>query len=211
MPEGQEAIYYLTGKSREAISSSPHLEAFRKQGYEVLLLSDAVDEVWVQSVFQYKEKPFQSVGKGVIELGSEEEKKEAEEARQEKETACKDLLEYLREKLSEEVKEVRLSARLTDSPACLVGEEADLSPQLEQMLRATGQEVPKVKRILELNPEHEVLVKLQAIFEESREDPRLEDFARLLFGQAILAEGGLPPDPGRFSRLLAKLMVLATG
>jgi molecular chaperone HtpG len=209
MKEGQETIYYLTGRSREAVEASPHLEAFKKKGYEVLLLSDAVDEVWVQSSHLYKEKKFQSVGKGTVELGSEDERKEEEESRKEKEESFKDLLSLLAKKLDEHVKEVRLSARLTDSPACLVGDAEDLSPQLEQMLRAAGQDLPSTKRILELNADHPILQKLQSIFDLNQEDPRLARYAEVLYGQAVLAEGRTPPDPAAFSRHLTEVMLEA--
>jgi molecular chaperone HtpG len=210
MKEGQETIYHMTGKSRSAIESSPHLEAFRKKGYEVLLLSDPVDEVWVQSVFEYKDKSFQSVGKGTVDLGSEEEKKEADEELQKEQEEFSDLLALLQKKLDENVKEVRLSTRLTESPACLVGEAHDLSPQLEQMLRSAGQEVPVVKRILELNPAHAILKKLQEIFSLNQEDPRLARYAHVLHGQALLAEGNTPPDPAAFSKHLVELMLETT-
>lgn len=209
MKEGQDTIYYLTGKSRVAVEGSPHLEAFRKKGYQVLLLSDPVDEVWVQSVVDYKEKKFQSVGKGTVELGTEEERKQEEEQRQEKQESFKDLMSLLQKKLDDHVKEVRLSTRLTDSPACLVGDAGDLSPQLEAMLQASGQEIPSAKRILELNAEHAILQRLQSIFDLNQEDPRLIRYAQVLYGQAVLAEGRTPPDPAAFTRHLTEIMVEA--
>jgi molecular chaperone HtpG len=207
MTEGQDTIYYLTAESREKAVASPHLEAFREKGYEVLLLSDPVDEVWTQSVFEFKGKKFQSVGKGTVELGTEEERKKAEKERKESEKTYGSLLECLKARLGEEVKDVRLSARLTTSPACLVGEAADLSPQLEQLLRATGQDVPHAKRILELNPKHPLLEKLQKVYEADKDDPRLGDYAELLAGFALLAEGGQLPDASRFTQHLVDLMV----
>jgi molecular chaperone HtpG len=207
MKEGQEEIYYLTGKSRAAVLASPHLEAFKKKEYEVLLLSDPVDEVWVESSFTYKEKNLKSVGKGTVELGSEEERKAEEEEREEKEKTLKDLLEVIQKHLDEHVKEVRLSTRLTDSPACLVGEAGDMTPQLEQMLRASGQEIPEVKRILELNPDHAIVSKLNQFFLLSADDPRLERYSQVLLGQALLAEGHLPPDPAAFSKELTEVML----
>ncbi len=207
MKDGQDAIYFLTGKSRDAVEASPHLEAFKKKGYEVLLLSDSVDEVWVQSVQTHKEKRFQSAAKGTVELGTEEERKEEEESLKEKEDSFKDLMSLLQKKLDDHVKEVRLSTRLTDSPACLVGDAEDLSPQLEAMLRASGQEMPDVKRILELNAEHAILQKLQSIFDLNQEDDRLSRYAQVLFGQAVLAEGRTPPDPASFSQHLTEVMI----
>ncbi|MBM4352417.1 MAG: molecular chaperone HtpG [Deltaproteobacteria bacterium] len=210
MKEGQEAIYYLTGRSRTSIEQSPHLEAFKAKGIEVLLLSDPVDEIWVQSVPDYKGKKLQSVGKGEVDLGTEEEKKQQEEKRKEEQSSLGDLLQALAGHLEEQVKEVRLSSRLTSSPACLVSGPGDLTPQLEQMLRATGQEIPQVKRTLEVNPGHPLIQRLNAIFAVSKDDARLPRYARLLYGQAILAEGGIPPEPAEFSRLLAEVFVEAT-
>jgi molecular chaperone HtpG len=209
MPQDQQAIYYMTGESRKTIENSPHLEAFRAKGYEVLLLTDPVDEVWVQSVFEFEGKSLQSVGKGSVELGSEEERKQAEEARQEKEKTYKSLLECLQGKLDEHVKEVRLSNRLTESPSCLVGNPSDITPQMEQLLKAMNQEVPKTKRILEVNPEHPLMGKLQAIYSANASDPALSEYAELLFGQALLAEGSALPDPAGFSKRVTQLMVQA--
>jgi len=210
MKEGQEHIYYLTGKSREAVEHSPHLEAFREKGYEVLLLTDPVDEVWAPSLYDgFQEKQLQSAAKGAATLGSEEERKATEQALEEKAKSCTALFETLQKILDEHVKEVRLSARLTTSPVCLVGNENDLTPQMEQLLRATGQEVPRVKRVLEINPNHPILEKLQTHHAANADDPRLADLVALLHGQALLAEGLQPPDPSAFSQKLAELMIRA--
>ncbi len=207
MKPEQEAVYYMTGESRARIEASPHLEAFKEKGYEVLLLSEPVDEVWTQSVFEYDGKKLQSIGKGAVELGSEEEKKQAGEARKEKEESYASLLECLKGKLDEHVKEVRLSSRLTTSPACLVSDAQDMTPQMEQMMKSMGQEMPSVKRILEINPGHAILEGLRSIYDADNEASELGDYAQLLYGQAVLAEGGTPPDPAAFSRVVADLMV----
>jgi molecular chaperone HtpG len=209
MKDGQENIYYMTGKSRESIENSPHLEAFKEKGYEVLFLTEAVDEIWVQSAFQYKEKTLKSIGKGSVELGSEEEKKKEKEEREEKEKEYKSLLDAIKGKLEDNIKEVRLSSRLRSSPVCLVGDVSDMSPQMEDLMRASGQELPKIKRILELNPTHPILVKLQEIYEKNALDPLLGEYAELLYGQALLAEGNQPADPGKFSKTIAELMIRA--
>ncbi len=209
MKDGQEAIYYITGEDRAALEKSPHLEAFFAKGYEVLYMTDPVDEIVVGHLTDYDGKKLQSVGKGTVELGTEEEKKQAEEARTEKQRAHASLLETLQKPLDEWVKEVRLSTRLKTSAVCLVGEESDLSPRLERMLREANHAAPKAKRILELNPEHPVLAKMQALHDSSADDPRLADYARLLHGQALLAEGTALPDPVDFARLVADLMVRA--
>lgn len=207
MKEDQKAIYYLTGESRATVENSPHLEAFRDRGIEVLLLTDPVDEVWTQSVFEFVGKRFQSVGKGVADLDADKDETGKPEERKEEEDRFKSLFECLQKKLDEHVKEVRVSSRLTSSPACLVGDDHDMSPQMAQMLRAMNQEVPTVKRVLEVNAHHPLLERLQAAFSANPDDPALDDQARLLYGLAVLAEGGQPPEPGRFSRLVADLAV----
>ena len=209
MPDSQEAIYYLAGESHEHVRQSPHLEAFRAKGYEVLLLSEPVDEVWTSAVNEYAGKPFQSIGQGDVELGDEAERAESKEAREEQESQLKDVLAKLQACLEEDVKQVRVSPRLTESLACLVGDTGDLSPQLEQMMRAMGQEVPKQKRVLEVNANHPVVTRLHALYQQNPDDPALADYAQLLYGQAVLAEGGELRAPGRFSRLLAELMARA--
>ncbi len=211
MKPEQKDIYYLTGESRQILEQSPHLEAFRDKGYEVLLLSDPVDEVWVPFTMEYKGKRFQNIGKGQVNLGSDEEKKKKEEALKEKQDSCKSLFELMKSHLSDHVKEVRLSSRLTSSPACLVSELNDMSPQLEQLLRASGKEMPHTKRILELNPTHPILDKMQAIHKIDASDARLREYTDLLFGQAILAEGGKPPEPAKLSKQITELLMKAIG
>jgi molecular chaperone HtpG len=209
MKEGQEKIYYLTGENREMLENSPHLEAFKEKGYEVLLLTDPVDEVWVQFASEYKDKKIQSAARGKVELGSEEERKQAEDSRKQKEEEWKSLLEFIQKKLDSNIKAVRISSRLNTSAACLVSEEGDMSPHLEALLKASGKEVPQVKRILELNPQHPLLNKMQQLFEKDKNDPKIAEFSDLLYGQALLAEGGQLPDPAGFNRKVADLMVNA--
>ena len=206
----QEAIYYMTGASRELLAKSPHLEAFEEKDIEVIFLTDPVDDVWLQQMPpEYKGKPFRSIGRGEIELGSEEEKKEAEAARKQDEEVFSDLIACIRSAVQDDVKEVRLSSRLTSSPSCLVLDEGALSPQIEAMLRQAGQEVPDTKPILELNATHPILVKLQDIFAKDGADPRLAEYAGLLYAQAVLAEGGQLAEPGAFTEKLSELMVRA--
>lgn len=206
MKDGQDLIYYITAPSREAAESSPHLEAFKNKGYEVLLLTEPVDEVWVQSVYDYEEKRLQNIAKGAANLGTEEERKQQQEELKEKEEGFSSLMEAIKSKLSDNVKEVRLTNRLTNSPACLVGDMSDMTPQLMELMRATGQDVPEQKRILELNPSHPLLEKLQGIFAKDTKDPRIATYADLLYGQSVLAEGGKLSDPGAFSRKLTEVM-----
>jgi molecular chaperone HtpG len=209
LKEGQDAIYYLTGDSRPALEQAPHLEAFKKKGYEVLLLTDPVDELVVSSLTEFQGKKLTSVGKGEVSLGTEEERKAEEAAREEKAAAHKDVLTALRVALQDDVKEVRLSTRLTDSAAVLVSEEHDLTPHLAKLLKQAGHEIPQGKRILELNPDHALVARLHALHQTDANDPRLAEFASVLFEQALLAEGTPLPDPVGFARRVVDLMVRA--
>ncbi|WP_306363340.1 molecular chaperone HtpG [Nocardia sp. CC227C] len=206
MSDGQSAIYYLTGESRQQIENSPHMEAFRAKGIEVLVLTDPVDEMWVGAVPEFDGKPFQSIAKGEVDLETEEEKKESEALREQQEKDFADVLKWLGETLAEEVKEVRLTNRLTTSPACVVGDVFDFTPMLERMYRASGQDLPHTKRILELNPTHPLVTGLRDAFaQRSAEDSSdLAETAELLYGTAVLAEGGELKDPAQFARILAE-------
>lgn len=203
MKDGQQDIYYMTGESRSIIESSPHMEAFRARNLEVLLLTDPVDEMWVEPVREFDGKRFQSIAKGQVDLDTEEEKKTAESERDQQKKDFADLLSWMTTTLQEDVKEVRLSSRLTTSPACIVGDTHDVSPTLEKMYRAMGQDMPRIKRILELNPTHPLVTGLQKAYGERENDSRLAETAELLYGMAHLAEGGELSDPARFIRLLA--------
>ncbi|HEY9332515.1 MAG TPA: molecular chaperone HtpG [Streptomyces sp.] len=205
MKDGQEHIYYLTGESREAIENSPHMEAFRAKDVEVLLLTDPVDEVWVEAEPEFDGKKLRSVAKGEVDLGTEEEKKEAATERENRQQEYADLLSWMTERLSGTVKDVRLSSRLTVSPACIVSDTHDVTPALESMYRAMGQPVPQVKRILELNPEHPLVGGLNRAYAGRDGDTGsgLEETAELLHDLALLAEGGELGDPSRFVRLMA--------
>src|ERR1700757_543132 len=203
MKEGQQQIFYATGESREQILNSPHLEAFKAKGFEVLLLTDTVDEIWLGSVTEFDGKPLQSVAKGEVDLDTEEEKTAHEAERKEREKDFADLLTWLKETLSEHVKEVRLSTRLTESPACLITDALGITPTLARMYRASGQDVPVEKRTLELNPDHPLVTGLQQAQKDRADDPSVAETAELLYGTALLAEGGTPEDPARFAELLA--------
>ncbi|MCV7100561.1 molecular chaperone HtpG [Mycobacterium palustre] len=201
MKDGQEQIFYATGESPQQLLNSPHLEAFKAKGYEVLLLTDPVDEIWVGTVTEFDGKPLQSVAKGEVDLGGEEDKSEAEREEQQKEFA--DLLTWLKETLSDHVKEVRLSNRLTESPACLITDAFGITPALARLYRASGQDVPVDKRILELNPKHPLITGLRDAHKERADDASVAETAELLYGTALLAEGGALDDPARFAELLA--------
>ncbi|MEW2325146.1 molecular chaperone HtpG [Streptomyces griseoincarnatus] len=202
MPQGQDDIYYITGESRETVDNSPHMEAFRERGIEVLLLTDPVDEVWADAVGEFEGKRLRSVAKGEIDLDAREDDRSEDEQKQQAE-AYAGLLGWMRERLDDDVKEVRLSTRLTRSPACLVADADDLTPALENMYRAMGQEVPHSRRILELNPDHALVKGLNEAYAEREDRSELADTAELLYTLAVVAEGGRPKDPARFVRLTA--------
>ena len=202
MKEGQDTIYYITADSFASAKNSPHLEVFRKKELEVLLLSDPVDEWLVNSLNEYKEKKLESVTKGELDLGKfedEEEKKEQEEVNKD----YKDIVDKIKEALEEQVKDVRLTNRLTNSPACLVKEASDMSGNLERILKQAGQAVPTSKPILELNPKHPLVEKLKA----EEDSGRFSDMAHILFDQALLAEGGHLDDPATFVSRLNQLLL----
>ncbi len=204
MGKDQQAIYYLGGSSLDGVRHSPHLERFISRDIEVLLFADPVDEFWLQHDLSYKDTPFVSISQGEIDLGKDA--TEADTPADKGDHSRFDgLLQTLRTHLQDDIKEVRLSGRLTDSPACLVGDTNDLSPQLEQMMRQMGQKPPKTKRILEVNPDHAFIERLRAIHSTNDKAPELDTYARLLHGQAILAEGGTLPDPSAYSRIVMEV------
>jgi molecular chaperone HtpG len=200
MKEGQDAIFYVTGETFNAAKNSPHLEIFRKKGVEVLLLSDRVDEWMLSFMPEFEGKKLTSVAKGGLDLGQladEAEKKEQESTEKE----FKVLLEKMKTALSEKAKDVRVTFRLTDSPACLVADENELSGNLLRMLKAAGQEAPSTKPILEINPDHPLVLKLK------HDDSAFDEWANLLFDQALLAEGGHLSDPASFVKRMNKMLL----
>jgi molecular chaperone HtpG len=200
MKEGQEAIYYVTAETFNAARNSPHLEVFRKKGIEVLLLSDRVDEWVVGHLTEFGGKPLESVARGGLDLGKLEDESERKAMEQEA-GELGDLVARIRGSLGERVKDVRVTHRLTESPACLVADEHDLSANLARMLKAAGQDVPGSRPILEINPGHPVVRRLKA------EQARFDDWASVLFDQALLAEGGQLDDPAAFVRRINALML----
>ncbi|MFK0258786.1 molecular chaperone HtpG [Streptomyces sp. NPDC090445] len=203
MKDGQDAIYYLTGETRAMVENSPHMEAFAAKGYEVLILTDPVDEVWVEQVPGFDGHRFQSVAKGQVDLDQAADgdgEADSDKAKRDQDFAA--LLPWMATSLSEHVKQVRLSSRLTTSAACIVGDAHDMTPTLEKMYRAMGQQMPPVKRILELNPAHPLVTALRSAHEANADDPALAEITELVYGSALLAEGGDLPDPARFTRLL---------
>ncbi|MGV3728285.1 molecular chaperone HtpG [Hydrogenophaga sp.] len=199
MKEGQAAIYYITADNRAAAQNSPQLEVFRKKGIEVLLMTDRVDEWALSFLNEFDGTPLQSVAKGAVDLGSlqdEEEKKAAEAAAE----TFKPVLERLKESLKDKAKDVRVTSRLVDSPACLVVEDGDYSTQLARLLKQAGQPAPEVRPILEVNAEHALVKKLEG-------SAHFDDLAHILFDQALLAEGGLPDDPAAYVKRVNALLI----
>ncbi|MGC2457468.1 MAG: molecular chaperone HtpG [Gallionellaceae bacterium] len=200
MKEGQEKIYYVTAETFNAAKNSPHLEVFRKKGIEVLLLSDRVDEWVVSNLAEFDGKQLVSVAKGGLDLGKLEDATEKQE--QEKEAAeLRDLTGKIKDSLAGRVKEVRVTHRLTDSPACLVADEHDIGGNLARLLKSAGQKAPNSQPILEINPRHPVVLRLK------NEDKRFDDWAAVLFDQALLAEGGQLDDPAGFVKRVNQLML----
>jgi molecular chaperone HtpG len=200
MKDGQDKIYYVTAETFNAAKNSPHLEVFRKKGIEVLLLSDRVDEWMLSYLTEFEGKQLVSVAKGGLDLGKLED--EAEKQAQEKEAdELKPLLEKIKASLAERVKEVRVTHRLTESPACLVADEHDMSANLARMLKAAGQKAPSSQPILEINPKHPVVLRLQ------QEEAHFDAWAAVLFDQSLLAEGGQLDDPATFVKRINQLMM----
>jgi len=207
MPEGQKEIYYITGNSRALVENSPHLEICRKKKYEVLFLTDPIDEWLAQSLTEYDGRKLKSVLQGELEIETEDEKKQHEEKKKEAEKQFGDLLGFIKEKLDDRVKEVRLSGRLTDSACCLVADEYGMNANMERILKAMNQDVPESKRILELNADHPITRIMQQLFDKDKENKKLDDYCELLYDQALLTEGTPVKDPLRFTRLISELMV----
>lgn len=201
MKEGQDKIYYVTADSLNAAKNSPHLEIFRKKGIEVLLLSERVDEWLVAHLTEFDGKPLQSVAKGSLDLGNMEDAAE-KQAHEQEASEFNELIEKMKKVLDDQVKDVRVTYRLTESPACLVADTHDMSGNLERLLKSTGQKVGHTKPILEINTQHPMIRRLKA------EEKHFDDWSHILFDQALLAEGGQLDDPASFVKRLNDLMLL---
>ncbi|SPD74629.1 Chaperone protein HtpG [uncultured Desulfobacterium sp.] len=197
MKSDQKAIYYITGDNISTLINSPHLEQLRDKGYEVLLMTDPVDEWVVQSLPEYKGKKLKSAEKGDLDLDKADDRKKDE---------FSELFDHIKSTLVDKIKEVKPSTRMKDSVSCLSGEDYDMSAYMEKILKASDQEPPEVKRVLELNMEHPVFEKIKTIFEKDKDDPRLEDYFLLLFDIAVIGEGGKLENPSRFSKMIGDLM-----
>ena len=205
MQEGQEKIYYVAADSLNAARNSPHLEIFKKKGIEVILMHDRIDEWLMGHLNEFDGKQFQDIARGELNLGKLEDE-EDKELQEKSEKEFSDLVNRIKEKLGERVKEVRVTHRLIDSPACLAIDEHDMGSQMRKIMEASGQAVPESKPIFEINPEHPLLLKL----DKEPDEERFGDLVTVLFGQASLAEGGQIEDPGEFSARLNKLLLELT-
>jgi molecular chaperone HtpG len=200
MQPDQKDIYYITGENLSALVNSPLLEQLKSKGYEVLLMTDPIDEWVTQTLTEYDGKPLKSAEKGDLDLEKADEGKKEE---------YEDLFKHIRTQLQDKIKEVRPSKRLTDSVACLSGDSYDMSGYMEKILKAAGQKVPENKRVLELNMAHPVMERIRALFEEDKNNERLNEYIHLLMDLAVIGEGGKVEDPSRFSKLVGNLMAEA--
>ncbi len=201
MKEGQKEIYYLTGENLSTLINSPLIEQLKERDYEVLLMTDPVDEFVVQSLSEYDEKPLKSAEKGDLEIDEAEKEKQAEE--------YSALFGFIKTKLQDRIKEVKPSTRLKESVACLSGDTYDMSAYMEKLLKASGAAPPETKRVLEINTGHPVVGKIKTLFEQDRENPAIQDYSDLLFDMAVIGEGGKVSNPSRFNKLVGDLMANA--
>ena len=209
MRADQKDIYYITGESRELVEKSPHLEVFRAKSIEVLFLTDPIDEWIMPDIYNYDNRKLKTITQGDLDLGDLG--KEEQEARQKAETKLKKLSERIKNILAGQVKEVRVTTRLKDSPACLVSEENAMGAHMEKIMKAMGQEVPVSQRILEINAEHPVIANLNARYEKNPADTELEEWVHLIYEQAMIAEGQMVPDPLAYSKRVNALLLKVSG
>jgi molecular chaperone HtpG len=206
MPEEQKEIYFLTGDDLNILRDTPYLEAFKKKGYEVLFMADPIDEWVVQSVTQYDDIPLKAIDKGEINLEGDENQEERDEEKKN----FAGLMDHMKDVLSDDLSDVRLSRRLSDSACCLVHDEQGMNANMERIMRAMNQEVPTSKKILELNPDHELVKKMNTLAGADEHKDQLQSFVDLLYGQAQLTSGAEVKNPGHFSQLVSDLMLKAS-
>jgi molecular chaperone HtpG len=207
MKEGQEEIFYLSGESRRIVENSPHLEALKAKGYEVLYLVHSVDELLTQYLTEFEGKKLKSAGKGTVKVGDKDESEQTEKELKQQAEESSELLSFIQRHLDHYIKEVRPTNRLTTSPVCLVGTDMDYSPQMERLLQMGEGGRPKQRRIMELNPQHEIFRRMSARFQRNKDEAELGKYADLLLGYALLAEGSELPDAVAFNQLVAELMI----
>ena len=209
MPENQKEIYYLTGPSRQALEKSPLLEAFAKRDVEVLFMTDPIDEWIVQAMTTYDEKPVKSIGKGDIDLSGIDEEADKQDEKAADEYA--DLVAFLKEELKDKVKDIKVSSRLTDSACCLVSGDMDMGVHMEKILKALQKDVPTAKRILEINPEHDLIRNMESMVKDNSRHLQLKEYADILFDQAALTAGLEIEDPSAFAQRISRVMAQACG
>ena len=211
MKTGQDAIFYIAGEDAAKLAKSPHLEGFKAKGVEVLLLSDHVDEFWLQNITEHDGKPFKSITRGAADLDQVEDVEKQKDSAKTEEADLSELIAVIKAELGEAVKDVRSSKRLTDSPVCLIADDGDMDVNLERLLKRHGQLEHGMPRVLELNPSHALITKLadRTISESDNADDLLKDAAHLLLDQARIVEGEVPPDPTEFARRLGTVMTRA--
>jgi len=202
MQADQKEIYYITGDKLSSLLNSPHLEKLKEKDYEVLLMTDPVDEWVVQSLTEFDGKPLKSAEKGDLELDTVDDTKKKE---------YNALFGFIKGQLEDKIKEVKASTRLKESVACLSGDTWDMSAYMEKLLKASGQKPPEAKRVLELNMDHPVVEKIKALYENDRDNPQLKDYSQILFDMAVVSEGGKLDNPARFSKMVGELMARAMG
>ncbi|MCG6879773.1 MAG: molecular chaperone HtpG [Deltaproteobacteria bacterium] len=198
MKPDQKEIYYITGESMSTLINSPHLEKLKDKDYEVLLMTDPIDEWVVQALTEYEKKPLVSAEKGDLKIDDKKEENKAKE--------LNSLFEFIKTELTDKIKEVRASTRLKDSVACLSSDEGEMSAYMEKIMKATGNAGPDAKRVLELNAEHPAITKMKELFEKDKKDMRLKDYSQLLFDMAVIGEGGKIENPSRFNKQVGELL-----
>ncbi len=199
MKPDQKEIYYITGENMGTLINSPHLEKLKDKDYEVLLMTDPIDEWVVQALTEYEKKPLVSAEKGDLKIDDKKEENKAKE--------LNSLFEFIKTELTDKVKEVRASARLKDSVACLSSDEGEMSAYMEKIMKATGNAGPDAKRVLELNADHPAILKMKELFEKDKKDMRLKDYSQLLFDMAVIGEGGKIENPSRFNKQVGELLI----
>ncbi len=209
MPESQKEIYYLSGPSRQALEKSPLLEAFAKRDVEVVFMTDPIDEWIVQAMTNYDEKPVKSIAKGDIDLSGIDEEADEKDEKTAEEYA--DLVAFLKDELKDKVKDIKVSSRLTESACCLVSGEMDMGVHMEKILKALQKDVPTAKRILEINPEHDLIRNMESMVKDNSRHLQLKEFADILFDQAALTAGLEIEDPSAFAQRISRVMAQASG
>ena len=209
MPSEQKDIYFLTGESRQFLENSPHIETFKKAGYDVLFMSDPIDEWVLESIPEFEGKKMLSASKAKLETDSKVSKELEENAKKaSEEKGGKDLIGKLKSLLENKVKDVKFSSVLTESASRLSGDDYDPSPYMQRIMKAIDKNAQEYKRILEINPSHPLIAALTKLVEKSPDSPKLAEYAEMLFDQALLAEGSPIPDPALFAKRAANLMTL---